>query len=706
MNMRLFGIYAVSGCLAIGLSFLGWEVYRFRSLEYSLNAQMNKYAEQQINNASQQISDHFQKCVQVVRDAAQTLSSRTWDKDSLNVFLKSIIEKQQDIQGVTVAFEPYKFDPSQHLYGITFHRKNGRVEKLLVNYDYTLSTEKAGAHTDWYNAIKTGEGWTEPYWGTAVQRHIIVYSGCFFAPDDKEKKAPIGVVNAYLYLDYVRKVVNELALGKKSFGFVVSQKGFFVAYPVEELYRKGRTLLDLARDKKSKRLEEIYQEILIQKTGKASYNNELTGQPSIIFYKTISGTNLIFCIVFIKDELFGIQGDNIRHNKIKIILSVVLCLLLAFLFWLMIRRNLITLISVTVLISLILVGGINCLWFIQRMYVRDASSTINKEEDLLVFDKNTIDKVIASCADPARKLAAPDVIKTGILLKTLEHISLTQVRLAGFIWQRYSLTCNASVARDFFLPQCHRLTQKMLLFKEKRESEECYIWWISGIFDQDVLISKTFPLDEQNVDILLDHPSSLNQRILLVPDLESYQLIASGRLPGLDERIQLLGWILEKSFFVLQLVKYNVDIAGKRLDLVGKKYNLNFTLTAKRKLLGILIMNLLPLLLILLLLFINILLARPDHIMTNISLTSGIFVGIIFAHSALRRELVGSIIFYLESFYIVLYFFVILIVIDLLLYARNYKVRFVMYRDNLLAKILFWPSFLLTMFLITGWMFW
>jgi hypothetical protein len=486
----------------------------------------------------------------------------------------------------------------------------------------------------------------------------------------------------------------------------VSQKGFFVAYPVEELYRKGRTLLDLARDKKSKRLEEIYQEILIQKTGKASYNNELTGQPSIIFYKTISGTNLIFCIVFIKDELFGIQGDNIRHNKIKIILSVVLCLLLAFLFWLMIRRNLITLISVTVLISLILVGGINCLWFIQRMYVRDASSTINKEEDLLVFDKNTIDKVIASCADPARKLAAPDVIKTGILLKTLEHISLTQVRLAGFIWQRYSLTCNASVARDFFLPQCHRLTQKMLLFKEKRESEECYIWWISGIFDQDVLISKTFPLDEQNVDILLDHPSSLNQRILLVPDLESYQLIASGRLPGLDERIQLLGWILEKSFFVLQLVKYNVDIAGKRLDLVGKKYNLNFTLTAKRKLLGILIMNLLPLLLILLLLFINILLARPDHIMTNISLTSGIFVGIIFAHSALRRELVGSIIFYLESFYIVLYFFVILIVIDLLLYARNYKVRFVMYRDNLLAKILFWPSFLLTMFLITGWMFW
>jgi hypothetical protein len=116
-------------------------------------------------------------------------------------------------------------------------------------------------------------------------------------------------------------------------------------------------------------------------------------------------------------------------------------------------------------------------------------------------------------------------------------------------------------------------------------------------------------------------------------------------------------------------------------------------------------MYILPIFVALFILFISLLAASPDKIMVNISLASGVFVGIILAHSALRRTFLGSGIFYLEYFYIIPYFIIILLLLDFILYSRQDCPKIISYHDNLLAKILFWPVFLLAITIITIWVF-
>ncbi len=256
------------------------------------------------------------------------------------------------------------------------------------------------------------------------------------------------------------------------------------------------------------------------------------------------------------------------------------------------------------------------------------------------------------------------------------------------------------------MPQCRQFYQKQLVLKTKENGDDVFVWRFKGVFDQYPLISPTFPLDEQYLALVLDHPS-LDKNVLLVPDVDSYKFMNPKILPGINNSVRLLDRFLDKSFFGLTPVRRDVNVCpAERLELIGKKYDLTFNVVTKRDLLGFLIMYLLPSVLALLLLFVNFCMARRRHILTSVSLISGIFIGIIFAHAALRRVLVGPVIFYLETFYVVPYFLIIFVLINLFLFVQNVKIRFITYHDNLLSKILFWPIFLLIMFVITSWMFW
>ncbi len=415
MKYRLIWLYILSGCLGLGVLALGWEIYQQVSLENLLTRQMNEYAEQQMDQAAQKISSRFQAYAQIARDAAYVLGERVWNKESLNQFLTSIVEKNPNIQGIAAGFRPYAFDESVRLHSPGVLRDGQKIFSVEAPYDYTLPSEKAGARTDWYKAMESGEQWTEPFWGTATKHHIIAYSVRFFSPGDK--KTPRGVVFVIIRLDYVRKIVNELALGKRSYGFVISNKGTFVAHPREELYRSGETVFDFAKKQKNKYLEEVNKEILVKKSGSQFYINYLTGQPSMIFYQAVPETNLILGLIFIKEEFFGTQGIVVKRNSIKIALAVVYCLLLLiFLSFFMYRTTMAALVSSSFLTSLVLIGGISYLWFVQRSY----DFIVDKSDRILIFDNHTIKKTVAESAMPERGISAPVAIKTGIELGRID----------------------------------------------------------------------------------------------------------------------------------------------------------------------------------------------------------------------------------------------------------------------------------------------
>lgn len=694
-------IVILSTLFVFGIIFTGKEIHKSLAIDHSLQNKMDLYAHEQINEVTQKLEKRLQEHAQIVREAARELSKKAWTKEELDIFLNEKIKNHNQLEEFVIAFKPYSFDPHIKLYAPYYKRIQDGFTRDVKKFDYTLTTADAADATEWYrNFIESGEGWTDPYQLKQDQKDLISYSACFY--DHANPKKTIGIVQAGLSLNYIRDLVNSLALGKRSYGFIITTiMEKFVAHPNSELYRKGLSLFDLAQKQKDKNLEEICYQMQQQPTGKAEYLSTISNAPSVLFYKAIPGTNLIMGIMFVKSEFFSQQALLVKHTKINIIFGIVLSLLLLILLLIhCFAQRIIHLIISTIICSFILLGGIGYLWAIQRMHMPTDEQGI-----IPIFDKNTIDKTVEECTNTTKNIYPPTLIKTGILLEKIEHVSNIKVYVSGKMWQKYPLSCPKSIIRDFLLPQAKIFFQKNLIFHEPNDKEEILVWRISGDLNQENLLSRAFPFDNQDIEIIMEHPS-LNQNVLLVPDIDSYTFINPQARPGVVPSLQILDWFLEKTFFSFTAAQKDVELGSSKKGAVGQQNILTFTIQAKRDLFSLLIVYLLPLFVALLLLFFNLCMVNRERIMTNISLTSGIFLGLIVAHTAMRQIFIGSEILYLEYFYIVPYLLIILLLIDLILYAKKDQIVLIRHHDNLFIKLLFWPAFLLIMFVITGAMFW
>ena len=74
-----------------------------------------------------------------------------------------------------------------------------------------------------------------------------------------------------------------------------------------------------------------------------------------------------------------------------------------------------------------------------------------------------------------------------------------------------------------------------------------------------------------------------------------------------------------------------------------------------------------------------------------IGVNSALFFVVIIAHIQLRREFLGSGLVYLEYFYLVMYFTILLVTLDAYLISAGWQVRLLHYKDHLIPKLLYWP---------------
>ena len=678
--------------------------YNYFNITQKIKRQIEGKSRSEVLRATEKIGQQIKELRDVVFSLENTISSKRLDKGSKIKLLREYFEKNKNIQGLAIAYEPYVLDKQERLFSPFFSRKNGKVKftpSIGALYDYTLPSKEAGARTDWYRLIKNGDGFTEPYWGTAIGDNIIVYSARLYSSEDKERKNPIGVVSAVYRLDYVRELVDSLDLGKTGYGFVVSKKGVFAAHPIEEYYKKERTLFEIAKEKSSKQLEILGHNIKKNESGQMEYINEATGQDSVIFFKTIPYSNLVLGAVFIRSETFSAYANIFRKNKI--LLLIFFSFFLIFLFGILTKAYKgvsFNLCFFSFLVSIVLVFGIGILWKIKLEH-----SYTQMRDEVVVLSKNTIDKIVRSSGIVCKNYQDKSKqIKTGILIKNLEYVSSNQVRMSGYIWQKYFTNISA-VKPQFILPNAIRIPKSKIIYREQyKKNKERTIWDVSAVLDQSHFESKTFPLDEKNIDIAISD-SPLNLNVFLVPDLNSYNLINPTALSGLDSNLNISCWQFKESFFSYQEQDYKTNLGVKIAGDENKKHVLHFNIVTGRNLVDPLISYLIPLLVAMVLLFVNLLLISKKRIMSHVSLMGGIFIGMIFAHSALRKSLSLSGLSYLEYFFIGSYLLIILMLIDFILYIKESKLRLVSYKKNLIFKVLFWPMYLVIMFLVTGYLF-
>jgi hypothetical protein len=140
------------------------------------------------------------------------------------------------------------------------------------------------------------------------------------------------------------------------------------------------------------------------------------------------------------------------------------------------------------------------------------------------------------------------------------------------------------------------------------------------------------------------------------------------------------------------------------------KPELSYNISIKRHLLSSLISRLIVSIVILIQLFVIVMvISRNSERLEKFGVRPGaiiftcaaFFFAVLFAQNSLRAELQAYGFVYLESLYLLTYFAILAVAINSVLLVARPDLRLFRDHDNMWAEVLYWPTILLTMVVIT-----
>ncbi|MCL4691078.1 MAG: hypothetical protein KJ060_00990, partial [Candidatus Hydrogenedentes bacterium] len=241
---------------------------------------------------------------------AATLGQRTdFQESHLEAWMRTILDQDERIFGMSLAFEPGQFDPTRDDYCLYVYRGPNAVEKkLLLPPDYMPLYRD----WEWYRKPMQEQRarWSDPYIDTGGgEIPMVTYSAPFHRAG-----RPAGVLTIDLsvqYFEVLRGWLKELHLGKNSYGFVLSSTGVIVSHPHPDydFARIGRSgkrppiITELSgADSSFAALSHQFQEV---STGSGVATDPFTGKPATFLFAPVPSADWIF-VAAIEDAVANV----------------------------------------------------------------------------------------------------------------------------------------------------------------------------------------------------------------------------------------------------------------------------------------------------------------------------------------------------------------------------------------------------------------
>lgn len=309
-------------------------------------------------------------------------------------------------------------------------------------------------------------------------------------------------------------------------------------------------------------------------------------------------------------------------------------------------------------------------------------------------------------------------IKTGIFIQSLQFFNSTEVNLTGYIWQRYRDGVHDDIKPKqsevgFILPEQVNSGSDIApreVYRVRNGDEEVIGWYFEATLRQPFDYS-LYPFDHKTVWVRM-WPKEFSQNIVLVPDYVAYKATGLSDVFGIEENIVLGTWVRANTYFNYKLSSYDTDFGIA--DYIGQEGfpELHYNFVVKRKFANAFIVYLLPLFLVSALLFAALLTVSADEKFSNrlgfntsgfIGASSALFFVVMLAHIQLREQFSGAGIVYIEYFYILMYGLLVIATANTYLFSINATrwSRIILYNDNIIPKVVYWPVVLMCLILIT-----
>jgi len=363
-------------------------------------------------------------------------------------------------------------------------------------------------------------------------------------------------------------------------------------------------------------------------------------------------------------------------------------------------------------VSIVLVIVLVNLWIQMNQFVVEPTQLVNEQAVSAYLQENWEDRVVAQAGhiEPSMR------VKTGIFIQSLKFFNSTEVNITGYIWQRYQNDLHKSIIPGpdeigFVLPeQVDSSFDPREVYRVRTANEETIGWYFEATVRQPFDYA-TYPFDHKTVWMRIWH-KQFSGNIILVPDFGAYKGTGLADMFGIAEDIVLDTWERENTYFDYSLSNYDTNFGIS--SYVGQQGfpELHYNLVVKRKFENAFIIYLLPLFLVATLLFAGLLTVSADEELTSrlgfdasgfIASCSVLFFVVMLAHIQLREQFAGSSIVYIEYFYILMYSLLVLATVNTYLFSIRPKhgCGFILYRDNIVAKVGYWPAVLGSLILIT-----
>ena len=214
--------------------------------------------------------------------------------------LRAVVERNQDIYGATVAFEPDASGKGRRHFAPYFYRTKKGLEFVDLgdpSYNYLLK--------DWYKIPKKlgRPQWSEPYFDEGGGNIVMSTYSVPFYRTKGGKRYLAGVVTADISLEWLRRVVSSIKILKTGYGVLTSRNGTIITHPLEKLVM-NETIFSLAKKQGDKRLEEIGRSMIRGESGFGSFVTA-SGRETWACYAPVPSSGWTLSVIFPRDELYS-----------------------------------------------------------------------------------------------------------------------------------------------------------------------------------------------------------------------------------------------------------------------------------------------------------------------------------------------------------------------------------------------------------------
>ncbi|QOX79100.1 SpoIIE family protein phosphatase [Trichlorobacter lovleyi] len=290
-------------CSSIFAAALGYNYYRSRQI---LEQELENNARNLAMSLVHRVETELVAVAKVTEGVARSLETGRYSEQELLALIRATVEKNPEIYGSTVAFEPYAFSRSTRLYAPYFYREKGsiafsRLEKAYQHVPYL--------YWDWYQIPRElgKREWSEPYFDEGAGNISMSTCSVPFYDAANGTRRLKGVVTADISLDSLTKLISSTRILKTGYAALLSRNGMLLAHPLKDAVM-NETFFSIAEERKDPSLRELGKKMIRGESGFILYTS-LVGVRSWMYYTPIRSTGWTLAVVFPEVELL----ENVRR---------------------------------------------------------------------------------------------------------------------------------------------------------------------------------------------------------------------------------------------------------------------------------------------------------------------------------------------------------------------------------------------------------